>query len=354
MNPLDPKSLMRTAFRGFGASLPYTLLTYLVPRDVIVLMYHAVGEIPAPHLRNLYAYKTPAQFEEDLIHLKREFVLPTWAEFVASGNRSRRIERPRVLITFDDGLSDCFRVVRPLLLKHRIPCMFFVTKALVDNRIMFFRHKASLCIEGFGKLSSPDRNRFVRAAAADGLKCPSEQFGFASWMLGLDHKHGPTIDRVCHLLGIDVDDILKTKQPYLTSDEIKQLHADGFTIGGHSVSHPRLQALPGEEVELEIIDSCRFVRDLLKVKEVTFAFPFSADGVSRPNLRLLRQRHPWISAMFGSNGIDLDEPFLFNRISADEPPAGVARSNALHLIKTSYANALLRSARQASASTIGI
>jgi hypothetical protein len=173
-------------------------------------------------------------------------------------------------------------------------------------------------------------------------------------MLGLDQKHSPTFDRVCRLLDIDIDYILKTKRPYLTGDEIEQLRTDGFTIGGHSVSHPRLHLLPDEEIELEIVESCQFVQDLLKVKEVPFAFPFSADGVSRQTLRRITQRNPWITAMFGSNGIDLDEPFIFNRINADRPPSRMVQSNVLDLIKGNYASALLRSARQASARKIGI
>ena len=229
--------------------------------------------------------------------------------------------------------------------------MFFVTEAFVDNKTMFFRHKASLCIEGFRHLSSSDRNRFVEAATGRGLTCPSEESEFTSWMLSLDHRHGRLIDRICHLLGIDIDNILKTKQPYMTRDEIAQLHADGFTIGGHSVTHPRLHLLPLEEIEREIVESCRFVRDLLKVVDVPFAFPFSADGVSRPILRILAQRNPWISSMFGSNGIDLDDAFLLNRINVDQPPEAADQSNALLLIKKSYAGALYRSLRQLSAGT---
>lgn len=354
MVPLELKSLTRSTLCGFGAKLPLAALARLVSREVIVLMYHAVGESPAPHLCNLYPCKTAAQFEEDLVVLKREFTLPTWTEFVADRNRARPIERPCVLITFDDGLSDCYRVVRPLLLKHRIPCLFFVTKALVDNRMMFFRHKASLCIEGFARLSFSDRSRFAKAAAGEGLNCPSEPTEFARWMLGLDQKHGAIIDRVCHLLDIDIDQMLKTQRPYLTSDEIVQLRADGFTIGGHSVNHPRLHLLPDEEIEQEIVESCRFVRDLLKAEAVPFAFPFSADGVNRSLLRRIIQGNPWITAMFGSNGIDLDEPFIFNRIAADQPPAGSVHSNVMQLIKRSYADALFRSVRQASANAVGI
>lgn len=341
MISLGLKPFVRRTITDFGARLPLRVLTRSVPRDVIVLMYHAIGEKWEAHLRNLYPYKTPAQFEADLIFLKQKFPMPTWAEFVANRAKLQRLERPCVLITFDDGLSDCYRFVRPLLLKHRIPCLFFVTKAFVDNKSMFFRHKASLCIEAFRKLSHLDQDKIVDALAVESR--PRNRIEFANWMLGLGHADLRIIDRVCRLLDIDIDKILKTQRPYMTTAEIQQLHADGFAVGGHSVTHPLLRLLPEEEVEFEVRESCRFVQDILKVKDVPFAFPFSADGVSRSVLRLVAQDNPWISAMFGSNGVDLDEPFLLNRVNADKPPVRTAQSNTLHLIKRSYASVLLRS-----------
>lgn len=338
------KPFVRRSMIGFGARLPLDVLARSVPRDVIVLMYHAVGEDAAAHLRNLYPYKTPAQFEADLVSLKQEFPMPTWEEFVANRGRSQRPDRPSVLITFDDGLSHCYRFVRPLLLKHRVPCLFFITKAFVDNRTMFFRHKASLCVDIFRRLSLSDQNRVLNTLVVDHPGCSRDPSAFGRWMLGLGHIDQPTIDRVCSLLDIDTDDVLKRQQPYVTKEEIQQLHSDGFTIGGHSVTHPPLRVLSAEEVEFEILQSCRFIRELLNVKDVPFAFPFSADGVSRPVLRRIAQRNPWISAMFGSNNIDLDEPFLLNRINVDHPPdRGAARSDILKMIKTTYANAFLRS-----------
>jgi hypothetical protein len=219
--------------------------------------------------------------------------------------------------------------------------LFFVTKAFVDNKNMFFRHKASLCIEAFRNLSHSDQDELAGMLAVE--SCLNNRIEFESWMLGLGHTDLPTIDRVCRLLDLDIDNILKAERPYMTTAEIQQLHADGFAVGGHSVTHPLLRLLSDEQIEFEVRESCRFVQDILRVTDVPFAFPFSADGVSRSVLRLVAQHNPWISAMFGSNGVDLDEPFLLNRISADEPPVRTAHSNSLHLIKKSYASALLRS-----------
>ena len=43
MFPSSLKSFMRNSVSGFGARLPINVLARLVPRDVIVLMYHATS-----------------------------------------------------------------------------------------------------------------------------------------------------------------------------------------------------------------------------------------------------------------------------------------------------------------------
>lgn len=346
MATLGLRSRTKRAIERFAARLPLDLLTRLVPRDVIALMYHAVDNTPAAHLRHLYLYKTPAQFEADLICLKQHFAMPTWPEVNTRERDTPTPKRPRLLVTFDDGLMDCFETVRPLLLKHHIPCMFFVTKDFVDNRSMFFRHKSSLCIERFHHLSSSDQRRILILLADECTNRPKETNGFAAWMLGLGYVDQPTIDRVCVLLDVDVAEVLRKRRPYMSREHIEQLHADGFTIGGHSLTHPPLWALAGEEIESQIVQSCDFVRELLSVQEVPFAFPFSADGVSRALLRSIKERNPWISAMFGSNNIDLDELFLLNRINSDSPQNGRRDSNTLQQIKMCYADALVKSVRQ--------
>ena len=336
------KALARSAISGLASKLPLAILTRSIPRDVVILMYHAVSEKAAPHLRHLYDHKTPAQFEADLICLKRHFRLPTWTEFTAESKLPRRSDRPSLLITFDDGLSECYQFARPLLLKHRVPCVFFITKAFVDNRAMFFRHKASLCIEELGKLTVPEQVRTLSTLAVETGGSTSNVAEFADWILQLGFSDERIIDRICRLLGVDIAGALRTLRPYMTAGEIQQLHSEGFTIGGHSVTHPPLWEVSQDVAELEILESCRFVRTLVSAKDVPFAFPFSADGVSRALLRSIAERNSWISTMFGTNGVELDEPFLLNRVNADVPSPRRTKSNALSLIKNSYASCLYR------------
>ena len=53
--------------------------------------------------------------------------------------------------------------------------------------------------------------------------------------------------------------------------------------------------------------------------QVPFAFPFSADGVSRDMLEELRKRHECVGLFFDTKGIRTDRHFVINRMRADVP-----------------------------------
>ncbi|MBD0320412.1 MAG: polysaccharide deacetylase family protein, partial [Gemmatimonadetes bacterium] len=121
--------------------LPLQLYGRILPRAVVGLCYHVVSERRLPHVANLYPYKSPEQFEADLVYLKRNFRVVSYADVVEG-----RVEPNSVHISFDDGYSECFDVVRPLLLKHGLPCTFFISPPYLDNRRMYSFNKASLAL----------------------------------------------------------------------------------------------------------------------------------------------------------------------------------------------------------------
>ena len=130
------------------------------------------------------------------------------------------------------------------------------------------------------------------------------------------HEHS-AMDHLCRLLKIDVQRYLETQHPYMSSDEIKRLAMDGFTIGAHSVSHQKFDSLTDLEVEEDITASCKVVMSLSGKSEVPFAFPFSADGVSRDMLQEIRKRHKYVGLFFNANGIRLDRYFIISRMCGD-------------------------------------
>lgn len=62
--------------------------------------------------------------------------------------------------------------------------------------------------------------------------------------------------------------------PMMTWDQVRQLAAEGFEIGAHSINHVNLAACAPDLAEREIIDSKRHIEDQLGTSISGFAYPF--------------------------------------------------------------------------------
>src|SRR5262245_59129809 len=108
--------------------MPSAVLHRVMNIEVIVLMYLVVSDETLPHVAHLYPYKGSAEFAADMRYLKANHSILSFKEF-ESGTRRSRHWQPAVLLTFDDGFSECYEIIRPILLQMGIPCTFFVTSS---------------------------------------------------------------------------------------------------------------------------------------------------------------------------------------------------------------------------------
>lgn len=308
----------RRLAKGIRRKMPLVLYPCLVRRDVIALFYHSVSDQPLPHVQHLYPPEPPARFEAALSYIKKHYRVVTEAELEAHRLQGKPLPRRALHLSFDDGFAECFTVARPLLLKHAIPCTFFITTGWVDNQRMFYRNKAALCIEQMRSLEH-DAAKMVLTSVNNAMDLNlADPAGFERWIHQLQATDEPVIDMTAKMLGVDVKDYLKDRQPYMTSQQIKQLHADGFTIGAHTVRHAKLSSLSPAEVESEIVDSARFIQELTGQERVPFSFPYSGTGTDRSLLAGIRARHPFLGLFYDTIDLRKDVDFIVNRIWAEK------------------------------------
>ena len=380
---------MLKLFLRLGLSaIPLSVYQRLYPRDVIGLCYHIVSDEAPAHVAHVCPFKTSAQFEADLRYLADNYEVISYEQWVerraASGeqrvtNGTSRSSfhpsslalrpsssRPSVLLTFDDGFRECYTVVRPLLQEYGFPAIFFVTTDFIDNQSLFYRNKVSLCIEKvktlceaelhaivdtLGVSFSPDACR--RSAVAENLKPETCRLTpetchlrprVETWLHSLTHRDRNVLDRLCDVLAVDIARFLRDQRPYLTTDQIETLQADGHTIGAHGRSHVRLSELESDaDVESEIVESCRIVSDLTGSQQVPFAFPFADRGVTAEQISGIRRHNPHIGFFFNSRGLLPLEDLVVHRISSDEPDNRRRNaSNLPALIHDSYERHLRR------------
>jgi peptidoglycan/xylan/chitin deacetylase (PgdA/CDA1 family) len=229
--------------------------------------------------------------------------------------------------------------VAPLLRRRGLRCVFFVITDLIDNRVLFRESAASLCIEAIMRIPFDQIESIVAELGLGALLRPipgaslsepttTRPFGLADldpnldprllpllrWLLQLPAGEESLAGRLLARLGIEPRNYLQQVKPYLTTEQIRQLHADGFTIGAHSCSHRRLQDLSRADAEHEIVESCRIVRDITGQHSVPFAFPYFGGGLDRAWLAGLREQHECIGLFFDTNGVCEDAPFVVQRV----------------------------------------
>jgi len=231
-------------------------------KKIIVPFYHTVAEQPLPHIKHLYRMKTVEEFQKDLDFLLKYFE-PIDIETLYHLHIHKTVpKKPVFHLTFDDGMKEMYDIVAPILIKKGVPATFFVNSAFVDNKVLFYRHKES-------------------------LECEN----------------------------ISIDEFLEKEKPYLTTEQIKDLSKQGFSIGAHSIDHPYYYQIPFDEQLRQTRESLDFVSSILNQKLRLFAFPFTDYNVSK---QFFNEIEPDVDLCFGTAGLKNDEnPFNIQRIAGE-------------------------------------
>ena len=333
--------LARTARQAASqilSAVPLRLWRKLAPKTELGVCYHVVSDRPVAHVKHYRALDS-ASFEADLDYLGRRFDFVAYAELARRRSAPLPARGTPAILTFDDGFAECATVVAPLLRRRGLSCVFFVITDLIDNQVLFRESAASLCIDAIvgmpfdqlepilaelglaellrtgpgGSASEPTATRpFGLADLAPNLD--PRLVPLLRWLLELPVSKGSLAADLLARLGIDSHNYLRQVQPYLTTAQIRQLHADGFTIGAHSCSHRWLQDLSPAEAEREIVESCRIIGRITGQLSVPFAFPYSGGGLDRSWLAGLREQHDCIGLFFDTNGVCADEAFVVQRV----------------------------------------
>ncbi len=65
-----------------------------------------------------------------------------------------------------------------------------------------------------------------------------------------------------------------TGRPCLHASQVRELAAQGIEFGSHTVTHPRLDSVPGERLGAELRDSKRRIEDILGAQIRSFSYPY--------------------------------------------------------------------------------
>jgi peptidoglycan/xylan/chitin deacetylase (PgdA/CDA1 family) len=289
--------------------------------------YHGVADDELPHIRHVYTQRNVSQFILDLDQMLKHFEAVSLREFLEGPERSR--QRNMMVLSFDDGLAQCYSLIAPILQRKGVPAVFFLNNAFIGNQDLFYRYKVSLLIDAVQN----DYRCMEKAAAY--LQIDRDMVVKA--LLMTKYTQGHLLDVLATELGVDFNAYLKKHPVYMTESEVKDLLMKGFEIGGHSLYHADFALLDETEVLNQVDLSIMDLQLRFGIDTRYFAFPFTTAGIPGKVIRKLLEEER-CQALFGTAGLKKTEhPVFIQRI-----PLEINSLTAEELLKTEYLYYLLK------------
>ncbi|MFV0593456.1 MAG: polysaccharide deacetylase family protein [Draconibacterium sp.] len=260
--------------------------------------YHTVSNNTLKHVTN-YPYRNEKDFEQELDYILKYFEPVSLEDVYKNTTHSK----PVFHLSFDDGLRECSEVIAPVLLKKGIPASFFVNTGFVNNKALFHRYKASILLNELLLDPDSETENFLKK---NGLPLTK--------LLQAGVEQTPVLDEAAEMMYLDFNMFLKKYKPYLTTSQIKTLHEQGFSIGGHSHEHSEFWNLPKKKQLKEIATSMDWITSKINPKIKAFAFPYTDHGVSGKILKKAVEDQI-CDITFGTAGLKHDSvPTHFQRV----------------------------------------
>jgi len=319
-----------------AAFVPMSAWHSVTGRPLLIPYYHMVTEGPAPHVQHLYRFRTTKQFEADLEFFVRYFEPIRLEDLLDKLDGRGRLPERAFLLTFDDGFREMHDVVMPILLAKGVPAVFFVVSGCVDNCTLCHHQKISVILDHWKKNQAVFPVGKVTRLLDQALIPAGE---LRQRLLGIRYADRKVLDDVAAFCGCDLKAFLADTQPYLTSDQIRALIKNGFSIGAHSLDHPLYREIPPAEQLRQTRESMQFLCERFGAKPRAFAFPHTDAGVT-PAFFELVFKDGTLDVTFGTAGLLRDSrPRHFQRFSLEQTVLP-----ARPIVSRQYARRLLRRA----------
>ncbi len=275
----------------FAASNLDLLISRVPPLKVPVRIfaYHRVREIDnstMPYERELIS-ATPAQFEVQLKFLTRHYTLTNFKEIGCKLDEEPDYKPENLaILTFDDGYSDFYTEIFPLLRKYNATAVVFpstqyiesdtpiwfdqlgyILDSLKNNQIEEIINKLGMA-GPFSAMQFIDKDAVFRVVKA---LPDTERLAFMASIISLSQRE----------FEISVTGI---KNEMLSWSQLREVSDYGVEVGSHTVSHPILANLNEENLKLELEKSKETIENETGEKVVSLAYPVGgfetfSDGV---------------------------------------------------------------------------
>ena len=265
-----------------------SLLRSALVRDLRILAYHRVLSISDDEAFDFDLELISASasgFREQMALLKQRFNPIRFADVIEAFEHGKRLPARPVIVTFDDGYDDNYRVAYPILRELGMPATFFVSTGHIDSGLPYsydwFVHMIAR--------SSATRLQ-IRELEVDLPMPPSRMQRRELATELLDRMKWLDASVQAAVVARLEDDWSMPRQAGhadcrpMSWDQLREMHAGGMEIGSHGMWHSMLAKLSPEAMRAEVIDSKAALDRELDVPAQVLSYPVGGNDAFDENV----------------------------------------------------------------------
>lgn len=243
----------------------------------LILIYHRIAEDSADPWRLCVS---PANFARQMETIRKLGFTPVHVSALAQALRARQLPRRTIAVAFDDGYRDNLENARPILERYDMPMTHYATAGYIGSdqpfwwdaldfiflRTELLPQKLNIALEG--KEHAWDLGEDAAMAKGQNASWPEwkpfrpsptrrHQAHDELWRLlvsSLPKERDRIVRQLIGWSGLDAAAWAQARP--MSEDELRALRGDGLVeIGGHSLTHPALSALPATAQAHELRES---------------------------------------------------------------------------------------------------
>lgn len=276
-----------------------------------VLLYHRATQLESdPQLLSV----SPQHFDEQLNYLKNNYRVLPIEEFSEILLSKKRFPAKSVVLTFDDGYADNYLEALPILEKHQLQALFYISTGTLNTSNEYWWDAVERIVL-YGK--QPSEKMMLEAGGVSFDLNGDRHLLYESLLPVLRRLPSETREqKIKHLAEVFHNNDGRPSHRAMRWDELKAMHQSASAvIGAHTHLHPSLGKLNVEEQEQEILRSKSILEQQLNCSIEHFSYPFGTKlDFTEDTIRICRKAgFKMVAANFPKFANRKSNPFAFPR-----------------------------------------
>lgn len=284
-----------------------------------ILRYHSIFDPNSCYYASPSICIQPEIFELQVKYLSENFNVISLDEVVQCMSMQKQFPHNALVFTFDDGYKDNLDASN-ILKKYGVTGTFYISAECIDNVSKFWLSEIFILVKNTSvpKIEITKKEETVLlplATEADKDSCIRTLINIIK---SNDFETREDIRKqIKHQINdvADVDE--RIKQVMLTWGEVRKMHADGMTIGGHTLTHLNLPNAAESDARNEIEGCKSLIESKLGVPVNHFSYPNGGNyDYYNDQIKQMVIGAGYLTSTTSNNGVVLgsDDPFELNRI----------------------------------------